>query len=162
MAVELARDRFVVVGATALVGDVQMPAAPTHAGQMPVPAIDLAGFPLLDCAWLPGDTLAPTWQTWVEAARQRGRTVPDLGGLAAMHFREESHMIDAVLAGQGIALCSDLLVAEALRDGRLNVLSDVSLPGYGLYFVHRRGHRREREILALLAWMTDQFRAGSA
>ena len=36
-----------------------------------------------------------------------------------MSFREELHAIDAVVAGQGIAICSDVVVSGELESGAL-------------------------------------------
>jgi hypothetical protein len=45
------------------------------------------------------------------AARSRVWRPPHLSVLPAFGFREESHAIEAAIAGQGLAICSDVLVA---------------------------------------------------
>ncbi len=52
-----------------------------------------------------------------------------------LSFREELHAIDAVLGGQGVAICSDVVVGHELRAGRLVKAHPLSLPGYGFYLV---------------------------
>ena len=48
----------------------------------------------------------------------------------ALSFREELHAIEAILAGQGIALCSDVVVADDIASGALIKAFDLSLfPG---------------------------------
>jgi hypothetical protein len=47
------------------------------------------------------------------------------GGQIALSFREELHAIEAVLAGQGIVLCSDVVVADDLSSGSL-VIKDIT------------------------------------
>ena len=69
-----------------------------------------------------------------------------------LSFREESHGIEAAISGQGIALCSDVLVAGELASGKLVKLFDVALPGFGFYVVHRAGHPRQRAITAFASW----------
>jgi LysR family transcriptional regulator, glycine cleavage system transcriptional activator len=56
-----------------------------------------------------------------------------------LSFREELHAIEAVIAGQGIGIFSDVL--------------DLSLPGYSFYVIRRRGHPREKTIKAFSAWV---------
>jgi LysR family transcriptional regulator, glycine cleavage system transcriptional activator len=58
----------------------------------------------------------------------------------ALSFREELHAIEAVLAGRGIALCSDVVVADDLASGTLVKVLDVALPGYGYYPVYAVDH----------------------
>ena len=73
-------------------------------------------------------------------------TVPFLEELDQLTFREELHAIEAVIAGQGIAICDDLLVAEELRNGRLIKALDSELPGAGWHI--SRPWRRPRERAA--------------
>ena len=70
-----------------------------------------------------------------------------------LNFREELHAIDAVLAGQGIGMFSDLLVGDELKAGSLMKALDLKLSGFGFYLVHSFGHPREREIAALSTWL---------
>jgi LysR family transcriptional regulator, glycine cleavage system transcriptional activator len=147
--VELSRDCFKVVASPTLVGD--------FAGYLS-PA-DLATFPLIDFAWPPNDADAPTWRHWEIAARAKYTLVPPLGNLVSLSFREEPHAIDAVLAGQGIALCSDVVIARELAAGSLRELSDVTLPGYSFYLSYRSDHPLRTAIGKFLLWSQEQFRA---
>lgn len=139
---ELVHDTFHVVASRSLVG---------HDCKMLSPAA-LAQFPLIEAEWPPTDAEAPNWQRWELAARARYKSVPRLSRLAALSFREELHAIEAAIAGQGLAICSDVLIAPELANGTLVRLSDVTLPGYGFYVVHRRGHPKEAAIRAFTAW----------
>ena len=51
--------------------------------------------------------------------------------MAGPLFREELHAIDALIAGQGIGIASDVLVARELAAGELVKVLDLSLPGLG-------------------------------
>ncbi len=53
---------------------------------------------------------APTWQRWLSAARGKWQS----GDIDHLSFREELHAIEAVIAGQGIGIFSDVLVAREL------------------------------------------------
>ena len=72
--------------------------------------------------------------------------------LSALAFREELHAIEAAISGQGIAICSDVLVAPELASGALVQVSKLTLPGYGFYLVHRSGHPKLASISAFSAW----------
>lgn len=141
-AIELMRDTFHVVGSPSLVGTARKMLRPG----------DLARFPLIEAEWPPMDSAAPSWQRWEDAARLRHRAVPQLSSLATLSFREELHAIEAVIAGQGLAICSDVLVAPELASGKLVRVCDIALPGYGFYVVHRPGHPKQASIRAFAEW----------
>ena len=147
VSVELTRDTFHIVGSPSLVGVSRKIKTPR----------ELARFPLIECEWPPTDFGAPTWERWEDAARTRKRKVPPLAASTSLSFREELHAIEAVIAGQGIAILSDVIVGRELADGTLVRLSDITLPGYGFYAVHRHGHPNEATIRALVDWIRSNF-----
>jgi len=67
-------------------------------------------------------------------------------------FREELHAIEAAVSGQGIAICSNVLVAPELASGTLVKVANVTLPGYGFYIVHRSSHPKLVSIQAFVSW----------
>jgi LysR family glycine cleavage system transcriptional activator len=74
-----------------------------------------------------------------------------------MRFREELHAIDAVVAGQGVAICSDLLVRKELSEGLLVSLSPVTLEGYGVYLVTLPDRATVGAVKSFCAWMRLMF-----
>ena len=90
--------------------------------------------------WSPQAVHPPTWRWWLDGLRAEDPTVPFLEELDQVTFREELHAIDAVIAGQGIAICDERLVAEELRSGRLVKALDGELPGAGYYLLFRADH----------------------
>lgn len=140
--VELVRDRFNVVASPRLVGE----------GTLHLSPVGLARYPLIEAEWPPTDTNAPTWRRWQQAAKRSGKTVPDLAGLVSVHFREELHAIEAVIAGQGIAICSDVLIGPELKNGTVRCISHITLPGYGFYIVSRANHPKRAAIAAFANW----------
>jgi len=116
-------------------------------------AADLRGHVLIHWYWPPFVPNAPTWERWLKAAAQKGRDVPRAGDMEHLSFREELHAIDAVIDGQGIAICSDVLVAKELASGELVRVFPLSLPGYGFYLVHLPNHPRRRAIDSLATWL---------
>lgn len=141
--VEMIRDTFRVVASPKLVG---------NRGKMLSPA-ELSRLPLIEAEWPPTDPHAPSWQRWQWAARTRHKTVPDLAGLTGLSFREELHAIEAAIAGHGVAICSDALIAPELANGELVPVSRITLPGYGFYIVYRDNHPKLASIRAFVAWV---------
>jgi len=116
-------------------------------------ALDLLSYPLIHFEWRRSDPAIPNWQRWLATA---GAIDPDLpGGTEAwdLSFREELHAIDAVIAGQGIAVCSNIVVRRELDSGALVKAHDLSLPGFGYYLVHLPDHPRLAAIAAFAAWI---------
>ncbi|MGE0716996.1 MAG: LysR substrate-binding domain-containing protein [Alphaproteobacteria bacterium] len=140
--IELMRDTFHVVGAPRLLRDSRLPLTPRR----------LARFPIIDYDWPPADANAPTWPRWEEAARDRYRAVPVIARADCLRFREEAHAIEAVIAGQGLALLSDVLVAREFADGTLVRASPVTLPGYGFHLTWRAAHPAKRAIARFAGW----------
>jgi LysR family glycine cleavage system transcriptional activator len=140
--IELTRDIFRVVASSRLVGDRGKSLSPT----------ELANFPLIEIEWPSTDPDAPNWQRWQTLARRRLKRVPDLARLQSLAFREELHAIEAAISGQGIAICSDVLVGPELASGALVQVSKLTLPGYRFYLVHRPDHPKLASISAFSAW----------
>ena len=139
---ELFRDTFYVVGSPSLVG---------KEATMQNPA-ELAHFPLIETGWPLKDMDAPTWQRWEREAASAYGDVPRLADTVSLRFEEELHAIEAAISGQGLAICSDVLVGSELASGKLLRLSKVTLGGYGFYVVHRRSHPKETSIMAFSDW----------
>jgi LysR family glycine cleavage system transcriptional activator len=123
-----------------------------QAGALKRPA-DLAGHVLVHAYWAPADREPPTWQRWLAAAARRWRDVPEPKDTHHLSFREELHAIEAVIAGQGIGIFSDVLVAPELAAGTLVKAFRLSLPGYGFHVVRRPDHPRESTIRAFSEWL---------
>lgn len=113
---------------------------------------DLLRFPLIHFDWMSRDPDAPTWRRWLAMARSID---PDLNIDKAwdLSFREEIHAIDAVVAGQGIAICSDIVVSQELKTGALVKAHPLTLPGYGFYVVSMPHGARAAAIELFSAWM---------
>lgn len=140
-AIELVRDMFHVVASPKLVGN--------HTSLQPT---DLARLPLIEAGWPPGDAHAPTWQRWQRAACPAAGDRVDLASLVGLRFQEELHAIEAVIAGQGVTICSNVLIATELASGTLVPVSPVTLSGYGFYIVHRAGHPKAAAIGKFAGW----------
>jgi LysR family glycine cleavage system transcriptional activator len=115
--------------------------------------VELRGKTPIHAQWSPDYKDAPTWSRFLAAARATGRSVPDVDEVTHLRFREEAHAIDAAVMGQGIALCSDVLIATELADGRLVKVFDLSLPGYGFFIVHLPYRGQDKRIAAFIGWI---------
>jgi LysR family transcriptional regulator, glycine cleavage system transcriptional activator len=102
--------------------------------------------------WSPQAVHPPTWRWWLDGLRAEDPTVPFLEELDQLTFREELHAIDAVIAGQGMAICDDLLVAEELRSGRLVKALDSEIPGAAYYMLYRADHPSKAIIEDFFKW----------
>jgi LysR family transcriptional regulator, glycine cleavage system transcriptional activator len=114
---------------------------------------DLRRHVLVHCYWSPSDLEAPTWQRWLAVARARWRDVPELKDMDHLSFREELHAIEAVIAGQGIGIFSNVLVAPELAAGTLVKAFKLSLPGYHFFVVRMPHHPREKIIQTFATWL---------
>jgi LysR family glycine cleavage system transcriptional activator len=136
---ELARDHFYVVASPSLVG----PDGTKSWKRLPRSAYE----------WLSDDKMAPTWERWDVMARTRAGSATR----PAMRFREELHAIEAVVPGQGVAICSDLLVGRELCQGTLVRLSPVSMAGYSLFLVTLPGHSAAPAVQRFGTWIQQVF-----
>jgi LysR family glycine cleavage system transcriptional activator len=116
-------------------------------------AADLLRYPLIHFDWMNRDRDAPTWSRWLATARSIDPSIPETHKPWDLSFREELHAIDAVLAGEGVAMFSDIVVGRELKSGVLVKAHDLSLPGYGFYVVHLPSHPEQPSIDAFSAWL---------
>ncbi|MEK1892164.1 MAG: LysR substrate-binding domain-containing protein [Rhizobium sp.] len=116
-------------------------------------AADLQRLPLIHYDWMNRDPEAPTWRQWLAVAGSIDPDFSPLGKVWDLSFREELHAIDAVIGGQGVAICSDVVVCDELRNGLLVKAHQLSLPGYGFYLVSMTHSPRAPAIEAFSTWM---------
>lgn len=113
---------------------------------------------LLETRWRSGVLPPIGWQDWFAAT---GRAVPDAAEIRT--FDEEQHVVNAALAGQGIALVSDLLVADCVARGWLvPLLTDVRLPGFGYSLIAPPERRDTRKIRAFISWYHKELASAPA
>lgn len=142
---ELFRDRHYPVCSPGLLAGGGPVASPSN----------LARYPLIQYDWLAKDPLSPNWKRWFDAAG--GAPAP---WTIAFSFREEAHAIEAALAGQGVTLCSDVVVADELASGALVKAFDFGLPGYAFYPVFAPDHPRRQTLEAFVHWLRGMARGG--
>jgi LysR family glycine cleavage system transcriptional activator len=140
---ELLRDRFWPMANPKLLADGNPISRPS----------DLAKYPFIHALWSDTNKHAPTWQRWLTMARRIDAAISADMAANGLTFSEELHAIDAVIAGQGIGLFSNVLVASELASGALVKLLDLSLPGLGFYLAYTPYHPRQTLIAAFTEWI---------
>lgn len=116
-------------------------------------AADLLRLPLIHYDWMNRDPEAPTWRQWLAVARSIDPDFSPHDKVWGLSFREELHAIDAVVGGQGVAICSEVVVSNELRNGLLLKAHPLSLPGYGFYLVSMAHSPRMPAIVAFSMWL---------
>jgi LysR family glycine cleavage system transcriptional activator len=97
---------------------------------------------------------AAVWESWFALAGVRCRVNP------VASFNDAGLMLQAAEQDLGLALARELLVADALRDGRLMRLSSVALSkdlAYALWFAYPTGLRDWPPLSALRAWLLEEL-----
>lgn len=121
------------------------------------PALEISGeesferLPLIDFDWRRPIAGKPDWPRWFEAAGFSGLTVAP-----TLHFNQESHALQAAIAGQGIALFSLTLAAEPLAQGHLCQPFETTISG-GTYSLlrARRTHYSSRSK-SVWDWLLEE------
>jgi LysR family transcriptional regulator, glycine cleavage system transcriptional activator len=117
---------------------------------------DLRHHTLIHYYWSPAASHPGTWRWWLNRARSQSPAVPELSECEQLSFREELHAIDAVLAGQGIAIIHDVLIAKELETGALTRAVEASAPGPGYFLTYDAGHPRRTLIEHFGGWVRAQ------
>ena len=116
---------------------------------------DLAGFTLLHSTWAEEAVGAPSWRMWLAAAGARGVDPgpgPRLGS--------DSMLVEAALAGQGLALVSQAVVARELASGRLVRPFPPAVferTAFRYFLVYPERHRETPKVLAFRDWLIDEI-----
>jgi len=143
---ELIRDRFWPVASPKLLSSRKSIETPS----------DLANYTFIHSGSPATEIHAPTWGRWIAMARhvEKDDLALDVADDGLM-FREEAHAIDAVIAGQGVGLLSDVLIQRELASGELVKLLDLALPGFGFYLVYTIDHPRPELIGLFSEWISS-------
>ena len=124
--------------------------APSYASTLS----DLAQATMIETAWQETGLPPITWSKWFQAA---GQAVPDIQPL---QFQEELFVIQSAIAGQGVALISDVLVEDYLKRNLLvSVRPDVTIPGLGYRAVCLPERAETPKVHRFLTWLEDALRS---
>lgn len=114
---------------------------------------DMYPLPRIHYDWRKTDPETPTWRRWWKEARDADPGLPRDAEVCQLSFHEEANALAAVLAGLGVAICSDLVVGPELARGELVKAHELSLPGQGYYLLHLPEHPRKRVIMLFAEWL---------
>ena len=110
---------------------------------------------LLDCTLLRHPWYS--WAAWFQAAGVSTRE-PRQGP----EYPDSSLLIEAAIAGEGVALARGLGVADALRQGRLVRPFSISITDVNAYYFVTPERTRDPRLDAFHAWLADQLARLSA
>ena len=148
LAIRYGLGRYAGAQSTLLLDDRFAPVASPRLGLGADTNADAGQWPLIYFDWhqpLPVDL---TWSAW---ARQSA--VPLDERKAGMRYSEESHAIQAAVAGQGVALLSLVLVEEELRLGLLQVLDGPQLQGLSYHLLYPLQRPRSEAAITVERWL---------
>jgi LysR family transcriptional regulator, glycine cleavage system transcriptional activator len=101
------------------------------------------------------DASRDDWPLWFAAAGLDAIDVSRGPG-----FDQTSIVIDAAIAGQGVALARSALAAHDIRTGKLVRLFDISLPApYGYYIVGPKSNAAQPKIVRFRNWLLAEAEA---
>jgi LysR family glycine cleavage system transcriptional activator len=115
-------------------------------------ASDLKNATLLHFDWRRSDSANPTWPRWLTAARVRG-----VDPHAGLRFSDESHAIQAAVAGHGVALLSLTLVADELAAGTLVTPFGPQMRGHSYHLVYRDARAAVTPVAAVRSWLLSEL-----
>ena len=112
----------------------------------------LRGITLIHWNWSSLVEHPPSWHWWQDLAQGSDSVSLDIDDISQLSFREELHAIEAVIAGQGIGIFSNVLVAYELETGALVKATDSSMAGWGYYVVYQPDHPRKPLLEEFAHW----------
>ncbi|CFQ61356.1 DNA-binding transcriptional activator GcvA [Yersinia frederiksenii] len=133
----LYRDRFVLVASPQL--------------KLSCPE-DLLGLTLFHIENRHVPTPEPDWWHWRETFGPA-----ELAVQSGIRFDDETHAIQAAIAGQGVLLASELLIHHALAQRLLHIALPGILPGGNYYFVTSREKAEREDVQQFKQWLLQAF-----
>lgn len=110
---------------------------------------DLLKFPLIS------EDLPETWEHWFAAAG-----VPDARPPGGTFLPHSNLVMQAVMAGEGVALGRSFLIAPDIKSGRLIRPFDIAVPASnGYYVAYPDGAGEQPKIKAFADWIVAETRA---
>lgn len=121
-----------------------------------VESLDPTRVELIDLRWqIPGG-FSINWKSWCSAADCDGW----LETARLREFDDEHYALSAAVAGHGLVLASNVLVADSLKRGELVAYRpQISLPGPRYVAVCVPGRERQEPVKAFLAWLAEEAAA---
>jgi LysR family glycine cleavage system transcriptional activator len=119
---------------------------------------DLSRHVLLHDGSPDADESCPDWQMWLAA-----RNVKGVDGTRGPRFNQSSLVIEAALAGRGVALAKRALAQDDLDAGRLVApMAITTNVGFAYYVVHPKAKARLPQVKAFVNWIQTEAAAHEA
>ena len=116
---------------------------------------DLARHVLLHDGSPDADESCPDWQMWLAA-----RGIKGVDGSRGPRFNQSSLVIEAAMAGRGVALAKRALAQDDLDAGRLVAPMAISTNvDFAYYVVHPKAKARLPQVKAFVAWLLAEAAA---
>lgn len=116
---------------------------------------DLAAWTLLHSTWTETSESEPGWRMWLRAAGAE-EVDPEPGP----RFSNDAMLVEAALAGQGVALVSDAMVGGELKTGRLVRPFPPAVyeqTEFCYYVVYPERHRATPKVQAFRDWLFEEI-----
>jgi len=108
---------------------------------------------LIETKWKNSNLRPITWKHFIESKKLNQKN------LIIRTYDQEQHVIQAALAGQGVALVSQLLVQTPLRNKWLNEHpKGEELEGLSYYIVNKSSAESSRKVALFRQWLLTEFR----
>jgi LysR family glycine cleavage system transcriptional activator len=122
--------------------------SPALANPPKIPS-DLQHHTLIHDEWLRPMESFPEWKDWLSAAG-----VPDVDSSKGLRLNITASVIEATLAGQGIALGRSVLVRDLVRENKLKRLFDVTYPvTFSYYLISPKNRSVYEKVRRFREWI---------
>jgi len=112
----------------------------------------LKGVQLIETAWQQEVLSDINWRTWLNAASIK------MDDPKVVRFPEEEHVLQATIAGQGVALASSVLVDDLVNRNLLtSYRTDVQLDGASYTALCSPEKRKVEKVQTFLSWLVSAF-----
>lgn len=119
-----------------------------------IPTIDdFRNRPLLAYRWENRALNAPEWSAWLTQVKH-DRAID----FRISWYSEEMLALYAAECGLGPLMCSNVLIDEELRSGRLRRIDGPPLPGFAYRLVEKASPRRKESLRVFVAWLREEAR----
>jgi len=117
---------------------------------------DLARIALVEFQWRRNHAANPTWARWFVTAG-----LGEMREQAQLRFSDESHAIQAAVAGQGVALVSLALVADDIAAGHLVQPFGPMMPGHRYHLLTSADGSATPAVVVAAEWLLSEAQRSS-
>ena len=116
---------------------------------------DPARWPLIHFAWYRPPPLDLGWTAWA-----RGAGLDPTAFTSGIRYSEESHAIQAAIAGQGVALVGRVLIGQAVTRGLLGIASPLVLEGMAYRLLRAANLPPSTAVTQVAQWLIAEAGKG--